>query len=418
VYEKPDTESAALGYLRAGARVRYALAPLPGAGCRAGFYAIEPRGYVCGEDVALDAEHILTEAFQGGPDRSSGLPYLYGRVRSAPPHLYNRVPTSLERQEREPGARPSLPAAWQPLLTAAPGFLLDNQPSLRFNGQRRSELAVSSGQAMPGSAFALLQLFETDSGAFGLSTDLSVIPLERLELVTASTFAGVPLSPERGLPLTFVQTRNVMLYSGDPRSGLSAARRAQFREAFPMTGRRERVGGVDYLETRSGQWLLDTRALLHIEPLAKLPHWAKQHRTWIDISIERQTLVAYEGEQPVYATLVSTGQAGAEDPENSRETVQGEFLIHTKHVTRTMKSDVPGDEYDLRDVPYVQYFSGGTALHAAFWHDDFGARKSHGCVNLSPVDARWLFDWSEPKVPQRWHGAMSALQGTLVSVHP
>jgi lipoprotein-anchoring transpeptidase ErfK/SrfK len=136
------------------------------------------------------------------------------------------------------------------------------------------------------------------------------------------------------------------------------------------------------------------------------------------VSIRNQTLVAYEGEVPVYATLVSTGAEGLLDAETHRATVQGDFLIHTKHVTSTMDSDVEGDAYDLRDVPYVQYFSGGTALHAAFWHDAFGTPRSHGCINLSPLDARWLFDWSEPRVPRPWHGAMSLLGGTLVRVHP
>ncbi|HEX7672087.1 MAG TPA: L,D-transpeptidase, partial [Polyangiaceae bacterium] len=72
---------------------------------------------------------------------------------------------------------------------------------------------------------------------------------------------------------------------------------------------------------------------------------------------------------------------------------------------------------DLRDVPYVQYFKEGYALHAAYWHDAFGTPRSHGCVNLSPLDARWLFSWTEPSVPSAWHGAMSN-HGTLVSIHP
>jgi lipoprotein-anchoring transpeptidase ErfK/SrfK len=76
-----------------------------------------------------------------------------------------------------------------------------------------------------------------------------------------------------------------------------------------------------------------------------------------------------------------------------------------------------GDEFDLRDVPYVQYFKEGYALHAAYWHDGFGTPRSHGCVNLSPLDARWLFSWTEPSVPSAWHGAMSG-HGTLISIHP
>ncbi len=80
-----------------------------------------------------------------------------------------------------------------------------------------------------------------------------------------------------------------------------------------------------------------------------------------------------------------------------------------------MDNDEVGDEFDLRDVPYVQYFKDGYALHAAYWHDGFGTAHSHGCVNLAPLDARFLFAWTEPPVPMAWHGAMST-HGTLVSI--
>jgi lipoprotein-anchoring transpeptidase ErfK/SrfK len=60
--------------------------------------------------------------------------------------------------------------------------------------------------------------------------------------------------------------------------------------------------------------------------------------------------------------------------------------------------------FELRDVPWIQYFDAGFALHGAYWHDVFGIPRSHGCVNLSPIDARYVFNWTEPKVPEGWHG--------------
>jgi hypothetical protein len=60
--------------------------------------------------------------------------------------------------------------------------------------------------------------------------------------------------------------------------------------------------------------------------------------------------------------------------------------------------------YSIEDVPWTMYFSGNFALHAAFWHERFGRPRSHGCVNLTPTDARWLFQWSAPLLPQGWHG--------------
>ena len=152
--------------------------------------------------------------------------------------------------------------------------------------------------------------------------------------------------------------------------------------------------------------------------MKNVPGWANQGRKWIDISILRQSLVAYEGTRPVYATLVSTGADGLGDPKKTHSTVQGAFLVHTKHVSATMDGDEVGDEFDLRDVPYVQYFHEGYALHAAYWHDEFGTPRSHGCVNLAPQDAAWLFGWSTPEVPEGWHGYLEIHGGTIVYTHP
>jgi lipoprotein-anchoring transpeptidase ErfK/SrfK len=174
---------------------------------------------------------------------------------------------------------------------------------------------------------------------------------------------------------------------------------------------------VRYLEVKGGGWLRD-ESLTRVNPMKKTPGWATPGRSWLDISILKQTLIAYEGTTPVYATLVSTGADGLGDPKDTHSTVRGQFLIHTKHVTATMSGDELGDEFDLRDVPYVQYFREGYALHAAYWHDSFGKPRSHGCINLSPADARWLFHWSDPPVPPAWHGAMTLRNGTLVYVHP
>jgi lipoprotein-anchoring transpeptidase ErfK/SrfK len=80
----------------------------------------------------------------------------------------------------------------------------------------------------------------------------------------------------------------------------------------------------------------------------------------------------------------------------------------------------PGDmPYSIEDVPYVMYFEGSYALHAAFWHSNFGREQSHGCVNLSPLDAKQLFFWTEPKLPQGWHGIIAQKEkpGTRVVVH-
>ena len=121
----------------------------------------------------------------------------------------------------------------------------------------------------------------------------------------------------------------------------------------------------------------------------------------------------------MYATLVSTGEAGLGDASSTTATKRGIFRIHTKHVSTTMSSSEVGEAFELRDVPYVQYFDKqGYAIHGAYWHDRFGMPKSHGCINLAPEDARRVFHWTSPQVPDHWHGALSALKGTVVFIHP
>ena len=86
-----------------------------------------------------------------------------------------------------------------------------------------------------------------------------------------------------------------------------------------------------------------------------------------------------------------------------------------------MDSEVADHEFELRDVPWVMYFKGSYALHGAYWHDDFGRSRSHGCVNLAPIDARFVFLWASPSVPEHWHAAHAGEQteqGTLINIHP
>ena len=103
-------------------------------------------------------------------------------------------------------------------------------------------------------------------------------------------------------------------------------------------------------------------------------------------------------------TMVSTGKDGLGDPKTTHSTPTGTFKLYQKHVTTTMDSDVADHEFELRDVPWVMYFKGGYTLHGAYWHDDFGRARSHGCVNLAPIDARIVFNFTDPPVPEGWHG--------------
>jgi lipoprotein-anchoring transpeptidase ErfK/SrfK len=125
---------------------------------------------------------------------------------------------------------------------------------------------------------------------------------------------------------------------------------------------------------------------------------------WIDVDTASETLVAYEGPRPVFATLVSSGRGPAD---SGNATPLGAHRIWVKLLATDMANVQREDKdahYSLEDVPYVQFFDDAVGLHGTYWHGDFGHPRSHGCVNLSPIDARWLFDFTEPRLPTGWSG--------------
>ncbi len=109
---------------------------------------------------------------------------------------------------------------------------------------------------------------------------------------------------------------------------------------------------------------------------------------WIQIDLSRQRLIAWEGNQAVYAVIVSTGKS-------STPTRTGTFEVYTKY--RETRMTGPG--YDVPDVPYTMYYDGGMAIHGAYWHNRFGTPVSHGCTNVAVDHAKWLFEWASVGTP-------------------
>lgn len=145
----------------------------------------------------------------------------------------------------------------------------------------------------------------------------------------------------------------------------------------------------------------------------------------IIVDLSEQTLYACEGEQLVLETLISTGTAAHPTP-------VGRYHIWIKMVADRMT----GPGYDLPAVPWTMYFYGGYAVHGAYWHNEFGSVRSHGCVNLPTMEcppgwtcpaqkfadgrdvARELFEWADPVLPEgAWYVYSSEDNpGTLVIV--
>jgi len=112
---------------------------------------------------------------------------------------------------------------------------------------------------------------------------------------------------------------------------------------------------------------------------------------WIDVNLFEQTLAVYDQDRLIYATLVATGL----DPFFTKP---GLFQIQQKLESTTMSGSFTADHSDfyyLEDVPWTMYYDHARALHGAYWRTAFGYPQSHGCINLSPADAHWLFNWAK-----------------------
>lgn len=465
VYAQPDTQSERVGELRLGAKVARSQDPVSTQGCAGGWYAIYPVGYVCaGESATLDLEHPLVRAIAVEPDRSQPMPYSYAFVRSIAPN-YLRVPGKDEqfkyemRLERHLRSYKRLTDEWDKLEVGANDVPLDEMGrgadvipdharpldmNRRFGGNgdesvpwwleggERKIPNVSSFKAPPYAVIAdrikrhagvaLIGSFISPEASmsrrFAIATDGRLLPADKLKADSGSAFHGHDIR-EIGLPVAFVYRSGARAY-GYVEGKLKKGDELQRREMIPLTGTVKEIAGIRMVETRDGRWLKSADLKTIAKP-TQLPWHAKDQRRWIDVSILAQTLVLWQGSTPVYATLVSTGRDGVGDPQKTLSTPLGTFNIWQKHVTATMDSNVAEKEFELRDVPWVMYFKGGYALHAAYWHDDFGRARSHGCINLSPIDARFVFRWTTPDVPPHWHSADAGDlfgKGTLVDVHP
>lgn len=202
--------------------------------------------------------------------------------------------------------------------------------------------------------------------------DGGFVPVARVRLAKPSRFSGEH-DPE--LPLAFLRRKAKV---GD--------RELARYDRLPVLSEKGRTISVE------GGTL--PRSAVRIARAVKRPAQVPPGARWVHIDLSEQVLTAWEGDRCVLATLVSTGKPGW-------GTAEGLFLGWRKTIHGTMRGR--REPYVVEEVPHVIYFHGSDALHGAYWHDLFGERLSHGCVNLSPQDAAWIFNWAPPPLPEGWH---------------
>jgi hypothetical protein len=346
----------------------------------------------------------------------------------------NQVREQVREQAREGASAPSTDVAPARLLGPDAGAAPDTRPwwqrddaDKRLHEVKLGELesdadGVLAKRMVKGFYVAVDRTFNWNGRLWYKTTKGLVAPADRFWTTSGSEFKGVELNDSLTLPVGFTYglKKPRSTYSYDPATkALKPAGQVEHQTMVALTGKEQEFGGKKYLETKDGNWMLSSH--LRVTHPGPPPADIGPTERWVDVDLDSQTLVAFEGTRAAYATLISSGKESKIKDKDHR-TPTGEFRVREKHVTTTMDGDgsAAGDlPYSIEDVPYVVYFHKAYALHGAFWHSNYGTQMSHGCVNLAPLDAKWVFLFTEPHLPEGWHGVWKsdARPGSRVVVH-
>lgn len=367
-----------IGYARIGTRLP--ARPASGAGCSKGsWYQVTGGAYLCTSEGVHIAEGHLGEAPSSaevldayGQSRvhfaDEANPYRYAKATNGAPRLA-RIPEESEVASVVDGKPPSsLVERWlHGTYLVALG--------------RRIEVA--------GEVF-----FETIDG--------NAIRASDIELRELPPMIGEKLDGPDSLPLAFSFRDSELLCLDE---AAAACGTVDKHARFPVEGVVEQDGRELVVADTD---LAVPRADLRIVELTERPKGVGAGDKWIHVDLTEQTLTAYEGDDPVYATLVSSGLPDFATP-------TGLFRVQRKYVTHTMRGKDDDGPYEVGEVPWTLFYDGAYAVHGAYWHNRFGTTKSHGCTNVPPADARWIFHWAEPELPLGWHAAFH-IPGTHVYI--
>jgi hypothetical protein len=344
-----------------------------GAGCPGAWLEVGPLAWACDDGVEMSTDQAIEAGAHTFPDAADGLPYRYYFVGPDGSSAYKHL---------------------EGVDIDAPDMALE-----------------------PGFAVAIVAERTVDAARYGRTEHGLWVPMRDLGAVHSFAFRGVELADAgAGIHLGWVIADKVKVLTKPSGSAAGTETRARF-EQVPVLDETHSFAG-SFVRIGDGAWLraADVAHPTLAEPPPEID--ADAGERWLDIDLGSQTLVAYEGRRPVFATLVSTGK-GRQGTELA--TPKGTHRIWIKLLTSDMdnlEDENAARYYRIEDVPWVQYFSKGVGLHGAFWHRSFGHVRSHGCVNLAPLDAQRLFWWTSPHLPAGWTAVLPTPHegGTVVRV--
>jgi len=378
VYSKTASKPQVAGVVRRGTALKLGK-KVTGPGCSNGtWYEAVPFGYVCSSLGFHVSDSPKANTYGVPPAKvSTHLPYQYARVTTKRAPRYYRIPTVAEEKQ----ARRAM--------------------------EKKGPTPEVVSSLMEGDYFLALadkETREADGAVFYRTVRGRYVRVSDVDLKNPDPVRGEELGKNGWrLPIAFVwgEDRELLDLGG---SGVRVTGKAQKHSRF-IVKEEVRKDGVTYVVGSGGAL---RRSEVRMARDVKAPSGVPAGAKWIHVDLPEQTLVAYEGSRAVYATVISSGKEGYEPP-------SGLFEVQQKYISTTMNATDPIDGfYEVEEVPWTLYYHGGYALHGAYWHTDFGKVRSHGCTNIAPVDARWLYYWSDPEVPPAWHAVRFPSETTWV----
>ncbi len=277
----------------------------------------------------------------------------------------------------------------------------------------RQDIDVGSPNAefQAGFLLAITQASDWGDSTALLTTHDYWLSARDVQTVKPSAFTGTAVDGE--LDVAWVSEKRTFVYSA-PDMRKQPPVYVERLARVEVSGQQQK-GSVLWLRTEQG-WLKASD--VRMPEVQAPPQGIAADERWLDVDTKTQTLVAYVGSRPVYATIVSTGRG---KPGTEQATPVGLHRLWIKLYRSDMDNlEDPETQspYAVEAVPYVMFFDRGYGIHGTYWHDRFGSPKSHGCVNVSLADARWLFQFTSPHLPIGWSAVFPTAQerGTLVRV--
>ena len=189
-----------------------------------------------------------------------------------------------------------------------------------------------------------------------------------------------------------------------PGKSFDVAYRFYFQTTHWVIGLVEDEEGIPWYQVLDDKWediLFAPATHIRIVPDSELtpispdiPSYQKR----LEIATSMQTISAFENEIPVFIARIASGAVFSN---GDFSTPEGRHMTFHKRPSRHMAAgNLAANGYDLPGVPWVTYFTEeGIAIHGTFWHNDFGRPRSHGCINVAPHVAKWIYRWTLPEVP-------------------